>query len=122
MRSEAGPEEKRASLSLSLRIDYALSLSVFDAFSEHNKQTPPRNLFSYVRGHLPVYASFSTFSLAFLFLFFSSAFRIPSLSHLRQWRAGPQTVRSYRYAPIERETYLSSGHVRTKAESREKNF
>lgn len=70
VRSEAGPEEKRASLSLSLRIDYALSLSVFDAFSEHNKQTPPRNLFSYVRGHLPVYASFSTFSLAFLFLFF----------------------------------------------------
>lgn len=74
VRSEAGPEEKRVSLSLSLRIDYALSLSVFDAFSEHNKQTPPRNLFSYVRGHLPVYASFSIFSLAFLFLFFPLLF------------------------------------------------
>lgn len=133
VRSEAGPEGKRASLSLSLRttLSLSLSLTVFDAFSEHNKQTPPRNLFSYVRGHLPVYASFSTFSLArsfffsFLLSFFSSSpFRIPSLSHLRQWPVyEPGRVRSLSLRPDRTgNVHLSSSYIRGTETNGGKNF
>lgn len=131
-RSGAGGETR---LALLVSQDYALSLSltVFDAFSEHNKQTPPRNLFSYVRGHLPVYASFSTFSLArsfffsFLLSFFSSSpFRIPSLSHLRQWPVyEPGRVRSLSLRPDRTgNVHLSSSYIRRRgAETKgRKNF
>lgn len=118
-RSGAGGEMR---LALLVPPDRLRSLSVFDAFSEHNKQTPPRNLFSYVRGHLPVYASFSTF--AFLFSFFlSSFFFFPLLFgflHFLTFDSGrvrkPAVPSFVRIVPIERETYLSfSSHIRTKS-------
>lgn len=111
-RSGAGGEMR---LALLVPPDRLRSLSVFDAFSEHNKQTPPRNLFSYVRGHLPVYTSFSTFGVPFFF--FPLLFGFLHFLTFDSGRVRKPAVPSFvRIVPIERETYLSfSSHIRTKS-------
>lgn len=66
-------------------LSLSLSLFLLDVFSEHNKQTPPRNLFSYVRGICqstplsPPSGSRSSFFLFgfFHFLTFDSGARAP---------------------------------------------
>ena len=69
-----------------------LSRSPADVFSEHNKQTPPRNLFSYVRGICqstplsPPSGSLSFFLFSpgfgfFHFLTFDSGARAPRRNH-----------------------------------------
>ena len=60
---------------------FFLSLSPVDVFPEHNKQTPPRNLFSYVRGicqSTPLSPPSGSFSPLSFFLFSDSFTFSPS--------------------------------------------
>lgn len=79
-------------------LSLSLSLFLLDVFSEHNKQTPPRNLFSYVRG----ICQSTPLSPPSGFALFFFPFRILSLSHLRQWRASTAKPAAY-YVPLKRE-------------------